>query len=31
MGRVATILLAMLALVLAVDAASYFARRAMTR
>jgi phosphonate transport system permease protein len=31
MGRTATILLAMLALVLAVDAASYFARRAMTR
>jgi len=31
MGRVATVLLAMLALVLAVDAASYFARRAMTR
>jgi phosphonate transport system permease protein len=31
MGRTATVLLAMLALVLAVDAASYFARRAMTR
>ena len=31
MARTATVLLAMLALVLAVDAASYFARRAMTR
>jgi phosphonate transport system permease protein len=31
MTRTATVLLAMLALVLAVDAASYFARRAMTR
>jgi phosphonate transport system permease protein len=31
MGRTATVLLAMLALVLAVDAASYCARRAMTR
>ncbi|HEY4037382.1 MAG TPA: phosphonate ABC transporter, permease protein PhnE, partial [Burkholderiaceae bacterium] len=31
MGRTATVLLAMLALVLAVDTASYFARRAMTR
>jgi len=31
MGRTATVLLAMLALVLAVDATSYFARRAMTR
>jgi phosphonate transport system permease protein len=31
MGRTATVLLAMLALVLAVDTTSYFARRAMTR
>lgn len=31
MGRTATVLLAMLALVLGVDAASYFARRAMSR
>ena len=31
MGRTATVLLAMLALVMAVDAASYLARRAMTR